>query len=181
MARPESIEELRARLRAKYFASDKSAVRVHRRDGALGVAVHLRRGDVAPGHHRFLPDAVGLATIGALRATIESLGHAAIFNLFSEGEPDQFAPYAAAGCVLHLGPDPFEAFHNLVVADILVTADSQFSRAAAMLSDGIAINPTGTWGPGRKWLKRAPDGSFDTAALAALLGAAPARKPALSA
>jgi len=170
LMQPATMALLRARLRAKYFASDKSTVTTYRRAGAINVAVHLRRGDVGLDHGRYTHDGPSLATIAALHAVAASIGRTAAINVFSEGALDQFAPYAAAGCVLHIGTDPFEAFHNLVVADVLVTASSQFSRAAAMLSNGIVINQTDRWGRDERWLKRTRDGRFDGARLAQLLG-----------
>jgi len=171
MSRPDSRRPLMATLRAKYHGSDKSVIPVFRMAGALAVAIHVRRGDVGPRDPRYEAAAPILRAIAQVRAVLASIGRAATFNLFSEGTPEQFQPFSAAGCALHLGGDPFTAFHNLVAADLLITTDSAFSRSAAMLSEGIVIVPTDKWGIDERWLARAADGSVDGARLAALLAA----------
>jgi hypothetical protein len=163
------ISRLTPKLRAKYYSSDKSAIPVHRKDGAINVAVHVRRGDVTEGFFRYMPDAPILAAIAQLRAILEQTGRAAIFNIFSEGSPDQFAPYSEAGCVLHLSTDTFETFHNLVAADILVPAHSAFSRTAALLSEGVIVAPSADWTFQEGCLKPTPDGTLDQARIIALL------------
>lgn len=163
------IGRLKPRLRAKYLAHDKSAIPLHQSAGALTVAIHVRRGDLHAGYFRYMPDAPILNTIARLRLLLAAEGRHAVFNLYSEGPPEQFRPYRDAGCRLHLGTDTFETFHNLVEADLLVAAPSAFSRAAALLSEGIVLAPGAHWDGHRDWLTRARDGSFDRAALAAML------------
>ena len=159
------------RLRTKYYSSDKSTIPVHRRTGAINVAIHVRRGDVGPDNFRYVGDAPILNTIAALRAVFGSMACAAALNVFSEGAPEQFQHYVEAGCSLHLNTDTFETFHNLVAADLLVTAPSAFSRVAAMLSDGIVLTPTMEWGVRDGWLTRALDGTFDQKRLTEMLTA----------
>jgi hypothetical protein len=171
MAKSKTLCHLKPLLRTKYLDGDKSAMSVLRTDGAINVAVHVRRGDVGPDDRRYTADAPILATIAEARAVIAATGQAATIHLFSEGKPEQFLPYSAAGCVLHLSTDPFEAFHSLVIADVLVTTDSAFSRAAAMISGGIVITPNRKWGLADRWLVRTPEGMFDREKLAALLAA----------
>jgi hypothetical protein len=156
-------------VRAKYQASDKSVVPLFREAGAINVAVHVRRGDVAARNPRHVPDAAVLRTIARVRAVIASNGQEAAIHLFSDGTPAQFAVYSDAGCALHLGADPFVTFHNLVAADLLVSAPSAFSHLAALLSEGIVLNPNDQWELGKRWLPLSLDGAFDTAQLAEAL------------
>ncbi|MEZ5832051.1 MAG: hypothetical protein R3D05_12810 [Dongiaceae bacterium] len=116
-----------------------------------------------------MPDPPILETIGQLRETVSRTGRTAVLNLYSEGSPEQFRPYAELGCVLHLSTDTFETFHNMVVADLLVGAPSTFSWAAGLLSDGIVLAPNADWGLRDRWLARALDGTFDQSQLLALL------------
>jgi hypothetical protein len=112
-----------------------------------------------------------LSTIARVQAAIASIGRAAHINLFSEGTPDQFQAYSAAGCALHLSSDPFATFHNMVTADLLVSAPSAFSHLAALYSEGVVLNPNDQWDLGERWLALSPDGTFDAARLAAALAA----------
>jgi len=157
------------RLRAKYRASDKAALPLFRNEGAVNVAVHVRRGDVGAHNARHVSDAAVLRTIAQVRAVIGSSGRAAAIHVFSDGTPAQFSAYSDAGCALHLGTDPFVTFHNLVAADLLVSAPSAFSHLAALLSEGIVLNPNDQWDLGERWLALSLDGAFDAATLAAAL------------
>lgn len=165
------ISRLQPRLRAKYHSSDKSAIPLHRREGAINVAIHVRRGDVKEGFFRYMPDAPILSTIAQLRSVLDSAGRTATLNLYSEGSADQFQPFSAAGCALHLSTDTFETFHNLVAADLLVAAPSAFSWSAALLSEGIILAPGADWGVRDRWLARARDGAFDRERLIQMLKA----------
>ena len=169
MAKPATLRHLMPILRAKYLSTDKSAIPVFRTAGAVNVAVHVRRGDVGPDDPRYTTDLPILATIAGVSDVINSVGRRTAIHLFSEGTPDRFQPYSALGCTLHLSTDPFEAFHNLVASDLLITTDSAFGRSAAMMSDAIALHPTSKWGLAERWLTYAADGTFDRAKLATLL------------
>jgi hypothetical protein len=169
MAKPATLRHLMPILRAKYLSADKSAIPVFRTAGAVNVAVHVRRGDVGPDDPRYMTDLPILTTIAGVRDVINSVACRTAIHLFSEGTPDRFQPYSALGCTLHLSTDPFEAFHNLVAADLLITTDSAFGRSAAMMSDAIALHPTSKWGLAERWLTYAADGTFDRAKLATLL------------
>src|SRR5262245_4738146 len=135
------LDALRPKLRAAYRLHDKSAIPVHcGPDGTLTVAVHLRRGDVAKlAPHRYVSDAFMLRSIALLRQALEPLGRPHVINLYSEGDASAFAVFTDCGCRLFLDIDPFETFHNLVQADILLTGLSSFSRLAGLLSEGIVI------------------------------------------
>ncbi|MEZ5829900.1 MAG: hypothetical protein R3D05_01820 [Dongiaceae bacterium] len=160
-------------LRAKYRASRSPRPVVHRAPpGALTVAVHIRRGDVSYTHpirkffYTFDPPI--LKTIEGVRAVAARLGRETQVNVFSEGPPEMFSAYAAAGCRLHLGGDAFEAFHNLVSADILVQAKSSFSYIAGLISTGAVVHEPYSGQTGKLfyrsapgWIVREESGAFD--------------------
>ena len=162
---------LTSSLRAKYFASDKSAIPVHREPSAISVAIHVRRGDVTPHVARYESDEPILNAIGQLRASLKSIGRSVTLNVYSEGKPDQFRAYSDAGCRLHLSTDTFETFHNLAAADVLLAAQSTFSWTAALLSVGIVINPSNQQCERDDWITRTPDGTFDARRLIDMMAA----------
>jgi hypothetical protein len=184
---PEALENLRAPFRRKYCSRSKSGVRIHRgRPGSLMVAIHIRRGDITEDRPDFYTrNELVMNTIETLRMVARELGRPLQLNLFSEGPEDMFAPFAAAGCTLHLDRDPFEAFHNMVSADILVQAKSSFSYVAGMISTGIvlheryATNAAGEafyrHAPG--WIVRDQSGAFDKDALRQQLLSLPSQAP----
>jgi hypothetical protein len=165
----EAARSLRPGLRDRYFASSKAGVRLHRGPpGGITVALHVRRGDVTEAHHprRYVPDGTLVRTIEAVRAVAKPAGRPLRVNVYSEGPPEMFAAFAAVGCHLYLDTDPFEAFHNLVTADILVAAGpSAFSAVAAVLSRGIVLGDAGRRHPLRDGIPVTPDGTIRRALL----------------
>lgn len=136
------LDALRSDLRTRYQRSDKSGMTLHRGPpGSTIVAVHLRRGDVteASVSHRYVPEKTALNTILRLRKAVAPLGRPLHINLYSQGAKEQFQAFADIGCHLRIDVDPFETFHNLVAADILLMGKSKFSRLAGLLSDGIVV------------------------------------------
>jgi len=132
---------LRPALRQRYRRAGKASLALHRDSaGGMTAAVHVRRGDVTQRQvGRYIPDDVVLGKIRRLRSVADDLQQPLDVHVYSEGSADMFGEFEAAGCHLHLSVDPFETFHNLANADILVTAPSSFSRLAALLSAGIVI------------------------------------------
>ena len=66
---------------------------------------------------------------------------------------------------LHLDSDPAWSHHELVTADILITARSRFSYTAALLSNGIVISQprnANIWLRSLDdWVQKFSDGQFD--------------------
>ena len=132
---------LRPALQERYRQAGKAGMPLHRKPGGgMMVAVHVRRGDVTRRQiGRYVSDDAVLEKIRRLRRAADDLRQPLDLHVYSEGSPEMFGEFAAAGCQLHLSVDPFETFHNLVSADVLVMAPSSFSRLAALLSAGIVI------------------------------------------
>lgn len=159
---PAISDSTRDTLRAKYWRSPKAALVSHRAVDGLTVAFHLRRGDVSPRRCaiRYMSDEVALRQIDRLRRALAPFGHAITINLYSVGTLDDFRPFADAGCHLHISQDTFEAFHNMVTADILVNAQSTFSHVAALLSEGIVVDPRLGARRFSNWIKCRPNGDI---------------------
>lgn len=155
-------DRLRDELRAKYWGNAKEAIPSHRAAAGLTAAIHVRRGDVSQNRHsqRYLTDAAVLRQIDRLRRATAPFGQGLTVNVYSEGAAEGFRAFAEAGCKLHISADTFETFHNLVTADILVSATSTFSYVAGLLSRGIVLDHRGRAPEIRNWLHRRPDGDI---------------------
>jgi hypothetical protein len=164
-----ATERLRPALRARYLASSKVHLGLHRGSpGGITVAVHVRRGDVTASRHpgRYVPDGAFLRAIEVVRAVAGPTGRRLRINVYSEGPPEMFSAFAAAGCHLYLDTDPFEVFHNLVMADILMAlAPSAFSAVAAILSSGVRLGDSGRRDPLRRGIPVFRDGALPPARL----------------
>ncbi|HEX6119631.1 MAG TPA: hypothetical protein VFZ03_09280, partial [Dongiaceae bacterium] len=117
-------EQLRPILRARYRLNSKAGLAVHGGpSGGLTAAMHMRRGDVTADHPwRYVADERILRSIERLQAAVATIDRPLRVDLYSEGDPADFAAFAQAGCRLHIGADAQETFHNMVMADILVRA-----------------------------------------------------------
>ena len=151
---------LRDELRAKYWRTPKTAIPSHRAPAGFTAAIHVRRGDVNPSNHaeRYVRNEAVLRHVARLREAIAPFGRPLTINLYSEGAAEDFRAFADAGCNLHISSDTFETFHNMVTADILMSATSTFSYLAGLLSRGIVLDPRGRAPEVANWLHRRPDG-----------------------
>ena len=138
---PEEWAALAPVLRQKYLSSPKPVLPPDP-DDTIRIAVHLRRGDVgATGRfsERFTPD---MEVLRRLAHLLDSLGPArerAVVRLFSEGNPDDFAPYRELGAALHLDEDAFETFHHLARSHVIMLAKSTFSYLAGMIGGALCL------------------------------------------
>ncbi|HET6620882.1 MAG TPA: hypothetical protein VFG64_13160 [Dongiaceae bacterium] len=164
-------EQLRPILRARYRLNSKAGLPVH--GGAphgLTAAVHVRRGDVTADHPwRYVAEDPILRSIERLRSAVAAIGRPLQVDLYSEGDPADFAAFARAGCRLHIGTDAQETFHNMVVADILVRAPGNFSELAGLLSQDIVITPSVHSAPLSGTLRRRANGDFSIKGLQRML------------
>lgn len=103
------------------------------------IAVHLRRGDASI--HADRPSSIEYTQrrLEELLPTIREKHPKSEILIFSQGHPEDFAPLAALGCKLALNEDVFKTFHSMVTADMLFTAKSSFSYAAALLSNNHIV------------------------------------------
>lgn len=164
-------EQLRTILRARYWLSSKAAMPVHGGPShGLTAAVHVRRGDVTADHPwRYVAEDRILRSIDRLRLAVAATGRPLGIDLYSEGDPADFAAFARIGCRLRIGIDAQETFHNMVVADILVRAPGNFSALAGLLSRGIVIAPSVHSAPLSGTLCRRANGDFSIKGLQRML------------
>lgn len=155
-------EGLRGELRRKYWRSSKATIPSHCSVAGFTAAIHLRRGDVTliASGHRFVRDDTMLRHIARLRRAVAPLGRPLTLNLYSEGDTADFGAFADAGCNLHISEDPFETLHNMVTADILLSAPSNFSYIAALLSQGIVLDHRRRAPPSSNFQRRRADANI---------------------
>jgi len=155
------LDTVRADLRRRYWAADKSRLPSHGSAREITVAVHLRRGDVTASNvfaHRYVTDEAALLSLRRLQDALAPLRQPFRINLYSQGDPLDFSRFVEIGCRLHLDGDPFEALHNMVTADILLCGRSKFSQLAGLLSTGIVIPPDPRSLALGGWQRRTGDG-----------------------
>lgn len=122
-----------------------------RRSGKVNVSVHVRcpnkadslvqsmqQGERSDGFRRYLEIEY---FVGVCKAVESVVGAQAVqFNIFAQGAVEDFAEFKVLENVNWcLDSDPYEAFYNLSLADILVTSPSAFSYQAGLLCRGIKI------------------------------------------
>ena len=132
-------------------------------DGRLTVAVHIRRGDV--GTHvnslRFTPNDKILATINCVKELAATLNVKCAIEIFSQGDPREFAEFSNRGCGLNLDSDAVWTMRKLIEADLLVMSKSSFSYVAALFNRGVKIYEPTFNPPLSEWIVKRGDGSFD--------------------
>jgi hypothetical protein len=124
------------KIRSYYYSSKKPDV------GQVDIAIHIRRGDVTETDTiRFTPNHVYIRIISILRKLYPFYK----INVFSEGEISDFKELGLEDSCFVLNGDITKTFHSLVVAKILITANSSFSYAAALLNENTIYHDTEFW------------------------------------
>mmetsp|Transcript_18675 Transcript_18675/g.25889 ORF Transcript_18675/g.25889 Transcript_18675/m.25889 type:complete len:341 (+) Transcript_18675:167-1189(+) len=134
--------------RERYHRTPKPEINFE--EGAVHVAVHVRRGDVDD--DRYVRDDVHLLIIENIRKEQTQKGTKVKFHIFSQGDPNAFKVYTEGNLdtELHIHSNTNEhgsavegavgdlnwTFHAMVKADILVVTRSALSYVAAWLSVG---------------------------------------------
>ncbi len=120
--------------------------------GPVRMALHVRRGDVTPTHNadRYTPDAKILAMLDLVLSHIPD--QQPEIHLYSQGRADDFAAFAARGCILHLDEDALSDLAGLASADILIIGKSSFSYVAGLLSQGLVIYEPFWHRAGANWI-----------------------------
>ena len=111
---------------------------------ALAVRLHIRRGDVRPGDsqtgHRFTANDRILPLVEEIRALILAAGRTCRIQLYSQGTRADFAEFERIPDLeLCLGTPALDTFRELIDADVLLMARSDFSYTAGMYCRGIKI------------------------------------------
>lgn len=154
-------EATRDWFRRSYFAVSANHFpldRAPKKENAIKVAVHIRRGDLLPGRQfddlskRMLPDAWYVSIVDAIIRS--ATGRSVTIYVVSEGRDGVYCsergtPMAWSGVlqagrceVVELIDRPFvESFRVLVGADILVGSKSGMTHLAGLLGDQLKIVP----------------------------------------
>lgn len=162
---PAQVERATRSLRAGYLARYGQAPRSM--GEPLVIRIHVRRGDVRPGDaqtaHRFTANHQIVPAIEAIIRVARTLGREFKAYLYSQGEPGEFAEFQrVAGLELRLNLPALETFRELVDADVLLMARSDFSHLAAMYGRGVKICDPRHRTPLSDWLRIDPKtGRFD--------------------
>ena len=139
------LERLTPEFRRKYYRGAEP-----RKNPIVVIAIHIRAGDVAPGHYMWSdPKTV----LGALEKALTIAGSQSVVKIFSQGAPSNFADIDRnTGAEWYLDADPLWTMRELIEADVLVMAKSRFSYVAGILSDGVKIyQPYEEAPPLREW------------------------------
>jgi hypothetical protein len=138
---PDIYREIMPEYRARYDASDISKRSLFEGDAdCLKIAVHLRRGDVLlerPGRVSSIDAAT--AKLTRLRQILQKVQPKHEILVFSQGAQREFASLEGANTRLQLDVDLASSLHSMITADVLVTARSALSYAAALYSQNTVV------------------------------------------
>jgi hypothetical protein len=124
------------KIRSYYYSSKKPEV------SDVDIAIHIRRGDVTQlDKGRFTGNHTYVKIINALRKLYPLYR----INIFSEGNTSDFKELGLEDSCFVLNGDITKTFHSLVVAKILITANSSFSYAAALLNENTVYHNNEWW------------------------------------
>jgi hypothetical protein len=115
------------------------------RGDPLNIVLHLRRGDIVHRDgsvrlaHRYTNTSDALRTLTEIRLVTEGLGIPSNLHIVTDGDPSGYEAWEGIGAKFSIGGSPFQAFCQLLAADILVIAKSSFSYVAGLFSPGIKV------------------------------------------
>lgn len=145
-------------LRNRYWSASNVSSRLDlRRPDKINVAVHVRRRNAADLKNPSVQDVNSPAYQSRYISSNYFLDLCRIvkmsfspdilhFNVFSQGNDEEFKEFKDLGNVdIHLKTNPMETFHNLALADILITSPSSFSFKAGMLCKGVKLARVPWW------------------------------------
>jgi hypothetical protein len=138
---PETYRRIQPRLRAKYWAADKSAYDPLYVSGKKSIAVHIRRGDVSNSENakRFTDNSEVLKRLERIISEMDEPRERLDIRVYSQGDESDFREFARMGASLHINEDVFSTLHALVCADVLVMSKSSMSYVAGVLSEGVVV------------------------------------------
>ena len=117
-------------LRDYYYSTEKPTITEN------DIAVHIRRGDVAPNANtwgdRYTSNEDYKKILAMLRREYPSYR----ITIHSEGTQEHFSELLGENITCKLNEDIRQTFHSLVTAKVLVTAKSSLSYSAAILNEG---------------------------------------------
>jgi len=117
-------------LRDYYYSTEKPTISEN------DIAVHIRRGDVAPNANtwgdRYTSNNDYKKILAMLRREYPSY----TISIHSEGTQDEFSDLLGKNITCNLNEDVRQTFHSLVTAKVLVMAKSSLSYSAAILNEG---------------------------------------------
>lgn len=139
---PQCLEGVARDLNAGFGSKGGEALRDP--GATLAVRLHIRRGDVRPGDaqtgHRFTANKRIMPMVEEIRATILAAGRSCRIQLYSQGTPADFIEFERIPDLeLCLGTPALDTFRELLDADVLLMARSDFSYTAGMYCRGIKI------------------------------------------
>jgi hypothetical protein len=134
-------------------------VKVHKKDGEVTIAVHLRKGDILKSEKDMKKRYIDAAWMGGLASHIvRNVKRTAKINVYSQGltEEDKQAFSIVGGVSYFDNVDPCETLHNLLISDILVMSRSGFSYLAACMGRQLVVAPPKFWHcipKGDRWIQ----------------------------
>ena len=122
--------------RRKYYLA-----RCPRTTNEVTVAVHIRRGDVSSHTYPYMYTSTDkiLRIASEVKSILESHKVPFSVRVYSQGDIVDFAELFPLGVEFFLDADPIWTMQELIEADILIAAKSNFSYYAGVISDGIKI------------------------------------------
>jgi hypothetical protein len=121
------IKKVLKEIKKHYYSTPKPAIKKY------DIAIHIRRGDVTFNRHneRFTANKNYVPLIKFLKRKYPNYS----ICIYSQGKREEFQELKIPGISFDLNSETTEVFHNFVQAKVLVTSKSNFSYAAALLSD----------------------------------------------